>query len=751
MIKKLLVAFSFAFAVESAIGQCQIQVNTTNNPLLAVCSSAIIAQVSGGTPPYSYTWSGNGSNVNDTVFCWQGSGAVTVIVTDANGCVGIDTFSSSPCMNAWVEAIPDSSIHCANGGVPFVASTNLSSGNLQYSWTYNGAVQGTGATHCLPIGITATVVVTNGTCTATTTASSTAYCGNMSANAILDSGTACLIGSAYNIVVTGGIAPYTYSWSNGGAGSNSCAQNGDTVIVTDSWGCKNIVVIGQTPNCNSLHVFVLPDTLSICPQGAPFTAYVNGGTPPYQYQWANGSQTQSICNPAGNLCVTVTDLVGCVTTSCHSNTPACQAYFYWFPDSGSNNNIRFYNASVYNPVAAFWDFGDGDSSYALFPTHVYTTPGTYTVCLVSTDANGCSSTSCQAVTIQTPHSDVAAELYHYSTITPGFPLYTYVAVTNMGSFLEQGTLVYKYPQGVTVTNSAGGVVNTANRTITFSYSGLMPYNAEPFAIGLLADVGLTLGTIAYDSVWVTTTNADSDLSNNLAVVQDSVVGSWDPNDKAVSPKGIGEKGVVPSNTKTFSYLVRFQNTGTAPAQNVRINDMLDNHFDLTTLHVTASSHAHRTSVVNGELIVNFDNIMLPDSNADYAASQGFIAYTIDLKPGVSIGTEMTNTANIYFDFNQPVVTNTTTNKLGFNPNGIEETLNTRVSVVPNPATDRVFIGGIDGRTTNYALFNTLGQQVVSGSLNTNRTISVSSFENGVYSLRLNVEGTTITRQLVIAR
>src|SRR5207253_2664452 len=91
--------------------------------------------------------------------------------------------------------------------------------------------------------------------------------------------------------------------------------------------------------------------------------------------------------------------------------------------------------------------------------------------------------------------------------------------------------------------------------------------------------------------------------------------------------------------------------------NILIVDTLDNNLDLTTFEVTNYSHKS-TALLNGRvLIVSFPNIYLSDSATNSAGSKGFVQYRIKPKANMLIGSQITNKAYIYFDFNDPIVTN----------------------------------------------------------------------------------------------
>lgn len=136
-------------------------------------------------------------------------------------------------------------------------------------------------------------------------------------------------------------------------------------------------------------------------------------------------------------------------------------------------------------------------------------------------------------------------------------------------------------------------------------------------------------------------------------------GSWDPNDKQAQPKGYDMSHYIEANTP-LTYKIRFQNTGTDTAFRVLIIDTLSQHLDPSTIQMQVSSHGYTWELSSqGVLKVIYNNIMLPDSNVNELASHGFIEFTIHQKENLPIGTVINNKAEIYFDFNYPIITNQT--------------------------------------------------------------------------------------------
>ncbi len=148
-----------------------------------------------------------------------------------------------------------------------------------------------------------------------------------------------------------------------------------------------------------------------------------------------------------------------------------------------------------------------------------------------------------------------------------------------------------------------------------------------------------------------------------------ITDSFDPNDKLVLPAGISSEHLTAFGQE-LEYTVRFQNTGNDYAYQVVVIDTLSDQLDLSTLRVAGASHAYRFKVAGKGrpvLTFTFDDINLPDSTRDQAGSNGFIKFTVLPLAGLPAGTRIENFADIYFDYNPPVRTNTVYNTLGVLP------------------------------------------------------------------------------------
>ena len=139
--------------------------------------------------------------------------------------------------------------------------------------------------------------------------------------------------------------------------------------------------------------------------------------------------------------------------------------------------------------------------------------------------------------------------------------------------------------------------------------------------------------------------------------------AYDPNDKTAIPAGVGSNGYIPLETDWLEYIVRFQNTGNDTAIHVILTDQLDSKFDWGSLQLIASSHPVNITISTEGLASFAHNfIYLPDSLTDETGSQGFVRYKLRIRNEAQIeGAKIYNSASIYFDYNPPIITNTTIN------------------------------------------------------------------------------------------
>lgn len=246
---------------------------------------------------------------------------------------------------------------------------------------------------------------------------------------------------------------------------------------------------------------------------------------------------------------------------------------------------------------------------------------------------------------------------------PGFTTTNYVVVENFGgSTASNVTVKLTLDSLINYQSSMPTAVQNMN-TLTWTILSLPP-NAQVLLYFNVNTPTNTLGfPLRYDAESITT--GDVNVANNTHHRLLIISGSYDPNDKQVWVRdSVVADGPINPTDSVLRYLVRFQNTGTDTAFNIFIRDTLDSNLDPGSLQILHASHNYYYSLTNGnQFEFFFPNILLPDSNANEPLSHGHIEFSFKRKPNLPVGTEIDNTAHIYFDFNVPVVTNTVTSKI----------------------------------------------------------------------------------------
>jgi len=292
----------------------------------------------------------------------------------------------------------------------------------------------------------------------------------------------------------------------------------------------------------------------------------------------------------------------------------------------------------------------------------------------------------------------------------------------------------------------GSPTNVSSNTAVYSIADFGAVNANAFAATIFTNTSATAGQEFCVTVSVATAaSGELDAANNLYSYCYGVVNSYDPNTKQTYPEI-----VAPGYTDEFTYTIHFQNTGNAPAFNIRLADTLDSNLELSTFKVVNASDAFTTYLdpASRLLTVRFPNIMLPDSTTDAEGSIGFIQYRIKPVAGLTDGTVIKNTAYIYFDFNTPIVTNTSENLFSESA-GIKEFAENTVQLYPNPSDNQVFVSS-EYTIEQLLLYDLNGTSVKDVSPNAKQvSVDISSLKSGIYITMIRTNQSVLTKRLIV--
>jgi large repetitive protein len=341
------------------------------------------ATATGGTAPYAYAWSNASTTASITGIA---AGTYTVTITDTNGCTSTATDSVSEPMALMAMITVDSNVLC-NGGADAGVTVMATGGTPGYAYTWNTASTAASITG-LSAGVYEVTITDTNNCTTSvidTIVEPTALAIMMNMDATVACfGTATGTASA---MVSGGVAPYAYNWSNGDTAAMATGLNAATymVMATDSNGCMIMDSIMIAGPASAMTVVVNETSGIVCDGDATgaLEATANGGWGDYSFEWNTTATTAAISGLTdGSYSVNVTDSLGCVET-------ASESIVHQFELPVVNLGA---DTTICNDASIELNAGNDGAAYAWSTTEsaqtiVVSDSGSYSV--VVTDANGC--------------------------------------------------------------------------------------------------------------------------------------------------------------------------------------------------------------------------------------------------------------------------------------------------------------------------------------------------------------------------
>lgn len=292
------------------------------------------------------------------------------------------------------------------------------------------------------------------------------------------------------------------------------------------------------------------------------------------------------------------------------------------------------------------------------------------------------------------------------------------------------TIKIAIPTGVTPNLSNLPNASFANDTVTITeayLSGCMSYGFPCSFAG-----NTPAGTI-FDFVVEVSAQGEQDLLFNNASFVATVLNSYDPNDKQCQLPTF----IQPDVQENLQFTVRFQNDGNYPALNVVVRDTISTNLDLSTFRFIGSKHpvSYSIDAVSREVVFRFSGIQLLPSVDSLEGSQGYFTYEIKELPNLSLNSEITNTAYIYFDFNPAIITNTTLNINGYV--GLFTQTKGLIELYPNPSNGIIQITGVEHG--QLRMLSLTGQLVCEKTYEKGEMIDLSSLNAGMYFLQMYTE------------
>ncbi len=294
------------FTIASVAGP-SVHIDNIKDETCSLGNGSAAISAFGGTPPFTYAWSGT-TQTTPTI-TGLSAGTYSITITDSNNCTANSSLviRNFPPPTVQMSFSP-STCNLPNGWV----AVAVSSGTPPFTYTWNPSGPNSDSVINITGGIVYSITVTDSTgCVATSSSSVPNLPGPLVNGVTVSESCAGMSNGSINTTITDPASPYTFKWSNNDSTQNISNLPGGvtyTVTVTDAAGCTNTAsfLVGTHP----IITLALSSSDSHCnqPDGS-INLVVTGGTPPtFTYIWSNSATTQNLNNIiAGTYTVTVTD------------------------------------------------------------------------------------------------------------------------------------------------------------------------------------------------------------------------------------------------------------------------------------------------------------------------------------------------------------------------------------------------------------------------------------------------------------
>jgi hypothetical protein len=335
--------------------------------------------------------------------------------------------------------------------------------------------------------------------------------------------------------------------------------------------------------------------------------------------------------------------------------------------------------------------------------------------------------------------DLRSAIVAINPARPGFTSYYKLICYNVGTeTIAAGTVKLIKDSRTTLQSSTPKAFAITGDTLIWQFANFKPLDTLAFDIvlDLARPPAIKIGDwIKYETLIEPTVN-DLVPGDNKFTLYHIVTGSFDPNDKMES-HGALYSSIELSKREHLNYTIRFQNTGNDTAFNVEVIDTLDNKLDLSTFELLATSHKAELTILNNICSWKFKNIKLPDSNRNEPGSHGFISYRIKPASNVKIYDTIKNSASIYFDYNEPIVTNTYTTVIRLPLPAMPDVSSLPLTYCNNLAAQKIKLINIPGANYHANVVVKVDDKVLNVAADSTITIEPATLTVGLHKLTID--------------
>lgn len=342
---------------------------------------------------------------------------------------------------------------------------------------------------------------------------------------------------------------------------------------------------------------------------------------------------------------------------------------------------------------------------------------------------------------------------------PGFAGTYAITYSNNGNYpISNYAVKCRIDNRLTVSSASNNYTINGDTLIWNNLPVLQPGERKTISVNFTASSPPTLniGDLLQSTAIIAIPQQDTNISNNQYQFSEYARGSYDPNEKTVADTTMSHAAVL--QNKELLYTIRFENIGNDTAFNITIKDTISSTIDMTSFKVVASSYPFTLSAENTNILsFYFKGINLPPKTTNAGKAHGFVSYTV--KPSKTVAlpdfdTEISNTAYITFDYNQPVPTNTATTKIqvitGITNNS---KIQPNILIYPNPANTQIHIEVPESRYEMFLKLSDIsGKTIVSKKISSdNFDLDVSDIPSGIYLLTISNSNTEAVSKIIITR
>lgn len=348
-------------------------------------------------------------------------------------------------------------------------------------------------------------------------------------------------------------------------------------------------------------------------------------------------------------------------------------------------------------------------------------------------------------------NDLAVVLTPNGKARPGRGVVYTIAYANKGTTTLSGDVQLEYDAALTVDSTSLAVNLQSSTLLTWNFVNLKPGQSKTIHVYCTASTSIANGDILQLKATMNPMVGDEVVLDNVDSLDHIVTTSYDPNFKEVTPAANITPAQVASQ-ENFTYTVHFQNTGSDTAFVVIVKDTISTNFEIQEIQTLSSSHPCTLNMKNGAAAWMFYNVLLPDSTTNEPASHGFVKYRIIPKNSLLLGDEIKNTAHIFFDYNAPVETNTTVNRVAISLGVQDASSSNNLLLYPNPTKGLLTLSIASKGIGTIRISNvkgTLIQQLEGIDLSNELSLDLSAEAKGVYIIQVIASEGVMTKKVVV--